>query len=471
MICCNNLSVAEMPFFPAGLGRPRSGFATPAASPRIPGLFQLSPRLIQRGGSSGFRTPAATAAPPRSAGLCGPSPRMFLLPRTAAATPRTAAATPRTATSQAGWGAVRTSASGPRVSPSSPCSSRAATTRSKKLNSKPPSASDVQRNEKLIPKYLEDSVRSSTKISYKSYWVRFLKFAKAGGNNIHSPKTVAAFLIYLAENTKGTAAPLTARNAIKFYLKLDRPFKRCCTDTYYVSRIIQSIQTKYSKPVKKAAMLSSEIVKSLVIKLLESGSFKDERTSTFILIQFAAVARFEEMQNLKISNVKFLETGHMQLTFDKAKNYNVADARSCCIAKNPYGLDPVLHLRKYLKKLNHNASTFVFPSFRIGKRNKIEFQSKPVSYNNMLSLLRAALDSIGQEGKAYSLHSARRGALSEIVNNNNMKVDRQDISRHVRWSGNNVEMVNHYNEISLANKLKPSQALKLYDKDYGDFFL
>ena len=463
-----------MPFFPAGLGRPRSGFSAPAASPRIPGLFQLSPRLIQSGGSPapGFRAPTASAAPARSAGSCGPSPGVFPLPRTPSATPGTAPATGR-----AGWGAVRTSASRPRASPSLPASRSssakavATKTQSKKLNSKPPSAADVQRNENLIPKYLEDSVRSSTKISYKSYWDRFIKFAKAGGNNIHSPKTVAAFLIYLAENTKGTAAPLTARNALKFYLKLDKPFKRCCTDSYYVSRIIQSIQTKFCKPVKKAALLSSEIVKALVLKLLESGSFKDERTATFVLIQFAAMARFEEMQNLKISNVTFLETGHMQLTFDKAKNYNVADVRSCCIAKNPYDLDPVLHLRKYLKKLNPDVSPFVFPNFRIGKRNKIEFQSKPVSYNNMLSLLRAALDSIGKEGKAYSLHSARRGALSECVNNNNMKVNRQDISRHVRWSGNNLEMVNHYNEISLANKLKPSQALKLYDKAYGDFFL
>ena len=44
------------------------------------------------------------------------------------------------------------------------------------------------------------------------------------------------------------------------------------------------------------------------------------------------------------------------------------------------------------------------------------FINSHVSFDNMLKLLREGLDMIGQDGKRFSLHSVKTGAVSEAVN-------------------------------------------------------
>ena len=44
------------------------------------------------------------------------------------------------------------------------------------------------------------------------------------------------------------------------------------------------------------------------------------------------------------------------------------------------------------------------------------FLDKPVSDDNMLKLLREGLDRIGVDGKFFTLHSVRTGALLEAAN-------------------------------------------------------
>ena len=81
-----------------------------------------------------------------------------------------------------------------------------------------------------------------------------------------------------------------------------------------------------------------------------------------------------------------------------------------------------------------------------------------MSYSNMLTLMRRALDDIGLTGKDFSLHSIRTGALSECANSN---VDHQILQRHGRWKSSS--MVNHYHQLSLDKKLQATRALAIYD--------
>ena len=116
--------------------------------------------------------------------------------------------------------------------------------------------------------------------------------------------------------------------------------------------------------------------------------------------------------------------------------------------------DPVLIIKNYVTKLGD--AKFLFPNFRLEKK-KIVFLEKRVSYSNILKLLRAGLDKIGVDGKAYSLHSLRTGSLSEASNGS---VDKVSLQRHARWKSAN--MVDYYREIPLDKKLAASRALKLY---------
>ena len=114
-------------------------------------------------------------------------------------------------------------------------------------------------------------------------------------------------------------------------------------------------------------------------------------------------------------------------------------------------------IESYIAKLD--VSTWLFPNFRISKNQSIFCFQTRVSYNNMLSLLRSSLKMLGLDGKLYSLHSPRTGALSEAANAKD--VDKDDLQRHVIWKS--AGMVNYYHQLSLEKKLSSSKALNLYN--------
>lgn len=320
---------------------------------------------------------------------------------------------------------------------------------------------DIMQNpSEKLQLYLEQAVRPSTMKTYLSYWRRFNEFCESNILAVQDAESIGLFLIQLAEKSENRTSSLTAKHAIKYFLKLRFPFKKCKTDTYFVSRIVKSISKKWGKPVKKAKRITSEMVTKLVLNLLRSGSFKDERTAIFILLQFICMARYEEVSKLQKAFVEFVPSGHMKIYFPSAKNYEVWDAKTCWAAGNEGGLiDPVKLIQDYLKKLVGPVK-WLFPSFRLGKSQVPVFLDKPVSYNNMLSLLKQALSDVGENGVEFSLHGVRTGSLSEVANSDR-NVPKSDIRRHGRWK--NQEMVDHYHELSLEKKLAPSKALKIYD--------
>lgn len=315
-------------------------------------------------------------------------------------------------------------------------------------------------SKKKLSVYLEDAVRDSTKKTYSSYWIRYKKFCKEEDLSIRAPESIGLYLINLAERTGSKSGALTAKHSIKYFLKITYPFKKAATDNYFVSRISKSITKKFGKPVKKAKRIPSQLVKKMVLKLLSSGSFKDERTAVFILMQFCFFARYEEIARLEKSHVKISE-GHLEVYFPSAKNYDKWDAKKSWIASNDGGaIDPVKIVKLYIAKLPENQ-TWLFANFRLqGKFKKISFIDKPLSYGNCLKLLREALDSIGEAGKSFSLHGLRTGSLSEAANSSR-KVCRDSLKRHGRWKA--VEMVDSYHELSMENKLGPSKTLGIYD--------
>ena len=309
-----------------------------------------------------------------------------------------------------------------------------------------------------IQNYLEAAVRPSSKRTYGSYWKRYKSFCLEKKFELNSAEAISLFLIKLAESSESKSVALSARTAIKFHLKVAKYNKKCSTDSYLVGRISKSIVKKYSKPVKKASTLSSKVIKDMTILLLKKGNFKEERTAIFFLVQFLLMARFEEVANVKKEDVKFLDSGDIEIKIVQAKNFGSWDSQKSYIAKGKLGsFDPVVLIKNYVAKLE--GTPWMFPNFRIGKNQRISFLQSRVTYNNMLSLLRSSLSLLGLDGKLFTLHSPRTGALSEAANSE--KVEKDDLQRHVRWKS--AGMVNYYHQLSLEKKLSSSRALNIYD--------
>lgn len=317
---------------------------------------------------------------------------------------------------------------------------------------------EVRHLSKLAPLYLRDAVRPSSRKTYTTYWNKYNKFCEDNLLSLRKATSISMFLIKLAEESKSKSSPLLAKYGIKYFLKLKFPFAKCGTDTYYTKRICKAICSKFAKPVKKAEALDSLKVKLLVEHLLSSGTFKDERSACFLLTQCILFGRFEEIANIKVSNVNLLPSGDISFTIEKAKNFNVNDARTSLMSKGDGNFDPTSIFLKYFRKVQSLKSEWLFPNFSKGKQNSVVLRKGPVSYSNMLKLLREALDNIGLEGKKFSLHSIRIGSVSEAANKTN--VDRSALARHTRWK--NAEMINVYHKLSLEKRREIPASLNIY---------
>ena len=311
-------------------------------------------------------------------------------------------------------------------------------------------------DKEVIQSYLEDAVRASSKRTYLSFWRRYKSFCSSRNIPLSAANSIALFLITLAESSKSKSSTLIAKTAIKYHLKLLNPQRKSNTDSYLVSRVAKAIIKKYGKPVKKAKTISSSIVKEMVLSLIEKD-FKDQRSAVFFLMQFLLIGRFEEISKIKRENVLVREDGHLEITLLETKNYNVWDSQKSMIAKGEGSFDPVSIIKDYVDKLG--KTEWLFPNFRLGKNKAIVFIDKPVSYNNTLKLFREALNSIGLDGRLYSLHSLRTGALSEAANAEN--VDKEVLQRHGRWK--TASMIDYYHEMSLEKRLEAVRSLSIYN--------
>ena len=317
-------------------------------------------------------------------------------------------------------------------------------------------------DENKIEEYLLSSVRDSSRLVYKRYWLRFNKFCAVRKSSM-SAQAVSLFLIHLAESSGGKSAALLARSAIKFFFKIKCPKLKSPTDSWLVSRIACSIKKKYSRTVKKAKCMTPDIVKCVVLKLIDVNncSFKDLRLACFVLFQYFIFGRYDDVASLKKSNIVVLDSGDIDVNVEKAKNIENWNAKSSIIYNDVESrVNPVKIIKDYLFKLHKldNSNDFLFPSLRATKKGLILLKNA-VSYDAMLKDLRLVLDRCGYNGKSFSLHSAKNGAVSHAANSGNCS--EEELRKHGRWASRS--MPSYYHKLSLAKKLVVSKALSLKD--------
>ena len=128
---------------------------------------------------------------------------------------------------------------------------------------------------------LEDKVRESTSKLYKQQWIKFSNYCRDRGlaPTASGPQVVVDFLVSLAKSSKSKSPALMAKAAISHCHLLECPIGGDPTKHIAVSKALNSIVKKYSKPVKKAPTLSSREVSLMVEKLLEDPTAKNFRTA------------------------------------------------------------------------------------------------------------------------------------------------------------------------------------------------
>ena len=248
-----------------------------------------------------------------------------------------------------------------------------------------------------------------------------------------SPQVVVDFLVSLAKSSKSKSSALMAKAAISHCHLLECPIGGDPTKHVAVTKALNSIVKKYSKPVKKAPTLSSLEVSLIVEKLLEEHSTKNFRTAVMFLLQFNLMARYSDIMFLKVKELEFLDSGDLKVTVSRAKNFESFNAKSSFVAANPGGkINSVDLLKKFLVLRKGSPEDFVFASFR-EVQGRVFWLDKHVKEDVARKYLKMALASAGVvEPSQYTLHSLKTGSVSEARNSGLASV--AEINHHTRWS-------------------------------------
>ncbi len=182
---------------------------------------------------------------------------------------------------------------------------------------------------------------------------------------------VSAFLSDLAENSSGLGGVDGARAALGFYWRMKFPGSPSPTLDAEVSAVVHGIKRRFQVPVTKKAPLSVEDFCEVLRHVSEGGELEKIsmcrlRLAAQVSIMFCCFARFEEVQALRVEQVKEDEMG-LEVDFLKGKTYQFGEARLGMMPGQPHlALDPVFVVKTYLRRLRGLGApscSWLFPSF------------------------------------------------------------------------------------------------------------
>jgi len=233
---------------------------------------------------------------------------------------------------------------------------------------------------------------------------------------------VAASYIAASAIRSGSPHPsavfISAANFLHSALSLPPP-----CEGQLVAKTMQGVRKTNPVPAKQSKGLTHEVIRRLLIHLIGpagDGIRSEEvlappqnwRTAVVAAISFASSARFDDLRNLTLGQIAFLEDGDMIIRYGKSKT-NAARNRDYTDRIAPSnGIHCSCSLvRKYLDKFPLPLdATFPFLPTCTGSR----VWRQKASYSAALRAFRAALKAIGEDDKLYGLHSGRVGAQSAL---------------------------------------------------------
>ena len=215
------------------------------------------------------------------------------------------------------------------------------------------------RNHRKINATLLNGVKKG---SLEGYYLAFNRYAAfCDRSNVPSlpahPEIIMTYFIEISERLGSENPVLQARSAIRFFSLLFRPDLPSPTDRSDVGLCVRSIKLKFSKPVKKSEPMTTEILRKMVDTILRGEQLKSNNFCLPIsewmvvvksLVKFHCIARWEEVIELKKSNLNFLENGDCVITFVKGKCNQFHDANQVTLAASGNRYCPVNILKTYL---------------------------------------------------------------------------------------------------------------------------
>ena len=247
------------------------------------------------------------------------------------------------------------------------------------------------------------------------------------------PTHIALYLAYLTRISK-THTPVTLGfYAISWAHKTsgyDDP-----TNHQLVKMVRESAVRNLGKGDNKKLPVQSSDIRSIVEKFgNDKCNLMDVRTATLCILCFSGFLRFDEVANLRYSDLEF-EEAYFRLFIEKSKTDICREGAWVYIAKTYTASCPYTVLKRYISKANiqKGSEKFLFRSISFFKKSglhKLRPGDKHITYTCARELILQAFKDIGLNEKSFGTHSLRAGGATAAAEN--FVTDRL-FKKHGRW--------------------------------------
>ena len=230
----------------------------------------------------------------------------------------------------------------------------------------------------------------------------------------HSPVSLGFYSISWAHKTAGYEDPTTHQ---------------------LVKMVRESAVRNLGKGSNKKQPLEARDIREIVNKFGKSDcSLMDLRTVTLCVLCFAGFLRFDEVSNLRFSDIEFQET-YLRLFIEKSKTDVCRVGTWVYIAKTYTSSCPHTILNRYVRLANFKVDSekYLFRSVSYYKslnKHKLRPADKPITYTCARELILQVFKEIGLNEKEFGTHSLRAGGATAAAEN--YVCDRL-FKKHGRW--------------------------------------
>jgi integrase len=308
-----------------------------------------------------------------------------------------------------------------------------------------------------IPAVLAASRAPSTTELYTGVYKKWMAWVKEHDGIVALPATPHSIILYLMFLSRSATSYSTINLAISA-IAWGHGLAGFPTPTrsILVSECLAGLKAKLAQPKKqKEPFLLKQLQDCM--DSTDINSITDVRDTCVLLISFYGFLRFDELAHLKVKNVVFHST-HMELFIEKAKNDQLREGNSVCVARLGGKHCPVGLAEEYfvLARLGSDTESFIFRRICItGGCKVLTSRNVPITYSSVRSIVKNKCEQMGLDPKKYGTHSMRAGGSSAAAN---AGVGDRAFQRHGRWRS--VAAKNGYIKDNLQAKLAVTLALK-----------
>lgn len=310
-----------------------------------------------------------------------------------------------------------------------------------------------------LPDVLLSSRAHSTVVKYSGGFRRWKDWAQSH----HLPAMPASpfhVVLYLRSLmfSANTASPvLTAVYSLDWAHRLaGEP----CPGTHpLVSEFVNAAKRILAHHTKRKDPISVEQLERLVEdRASTSASLMDLRTVTAALLAFAAFLRFDELINLRVSDISFKDS-YLLVFIESSKTDQYRDGAWVPIASSSKNTCPVKMLSRFFDLCGFTKSSddpsFLFRGLsKTRKGYKVRSATNKISYSRLRELMIEAFSPYVEDVSSIGTHSLRSGGATAAAR---AGIPDRLFKRHGRWRSEKAK--DGYIQDSMADRLSVSQSL------------